>query len=327
MLLRRHCLAVMMLALTGWATGSHAQTPSQAWPAKPVRLVVGLAPGGLVDVLARTVQPHLAEALKQTVIVENRGGAGGNVAGAEVVRNGSDNHTFLLNPSTTESVNPLMFASMPFDPQRDLRPVALLANSQLFLFVRSSLGVDTLEAFVEYARKQPNPLNYGSAGNGTTPHLAGELLKQATGIQATHAPYRGVAPAIQDLAAGQIDFAFGPATVFPMVQSGKLKVLAVASRQRAAVAPDIRTFSEAGIDGVFADSLFGVYAAAGTRDDVVDRMNGEINKVLARPEIQARFLDAGAEALPLRAAEYAARVQDEKKLFAPLMKSLGLKEQ
>ncbi|MGE8633689.1 MAG: tripartite tricarboxylate transporter substrate-binding protein, partial [Achromobacter piechaudii] len=109
MLLRRRCLALMMLALTGWATGSQAQTPPQAWPTKPVRLVVGLAPGGLVDVLARTVQPHLAEALKQTVIVENRGGAGGNVAGAEVVRNGGDNHTFLLNPSTTESVNPLMF--------------------------------------------------------------------------------------------------------------------------------------------------------------------------------------------------------------------------
>jgi hypothetical protein len=141
----------------------------------------------------------------------------------------------------------------------------------LFLFVRSSLGVDTLEAFVEYARKQPNPLNYGSAGNGTTPHLASELLKQATGMQATHAPYRGVAPAIQDLAAGQIDFAFGPATVFPMVQAGKLKVLAVASRQRAAVAPDIRTFSEAGIDGVFADSLFGVYAAAGDQSAVPGR--------------------------------------------------------
>ena len=124
MLPRRRCLAMMMLALTGWATGSHAQTPSQSWPVKPVRLVVGLAPGGLVDVLARTVQPHLAEALKQTVIVENRGGAGGNVAGAEVARNGGDNHTFLLNPSTTESVNPLMFASMPFNPQRDLRPVA-----------------------------------------------------------------------------------------------------------------------------------------------------------------------------------------------------------
>ena len=258
MLLRRRCLAMMMLALTGWATGSHAQTPSQPWPVKPVRLVVGLAPGGW-STCWRAPCSRPAEQ-KQTVIVENRGGAGGNVAGAEVARNGGDNHTFLLNPSTTESVNPLMFASMPFNPQRDLRPVALLANSQLFLFVRSSLGVDTLEAFVEYARKRPDPLNYGSAGNGTTPHLAGELLKQATGIPATHAPYRGVAPAIQDLAAGQIDFAFGPATVFPMVQAGKLKVLAVASRQRAAVAPDIRTFSEAGIGGVFADSLFGVYA-------------------------------------------------------------------
>ena len=324
MLLRRRCLAMMMLALTGWATGSHAQTPSQPWPVKPVRLVVGWRPEGW-STCWRAPCSRTAEALKQTVIVENRGGAGGNVAGAEVARNGGDNHTFLLNPSTTESVNPLMFASMPFNPQRDLRPVALLANSQLFLFVRSSLGVDTLEAFVEYARKRPDPLNYGSAGNGTTPHLAGELLKQATGIPATHAPYRGVAPAIQDLAAGQIDFAFGPATVFPMVQAGKLKVLAVASRQRAAVAPDIRTFSEAGIGGVFADSLFGVYAAAGTRDDVVDRMNAEINKVLARPEIQARFLDAGAEALPLSVADYAARAR-RKEIVRPLVNALGLKE-
>lgn len=322
-MLRRHSLLMMMLALTGCLTSVPARAEAPAWPTKPVRMVVGLAPGGLVDVLARTVQPHLSDAFKQTVIVENRGGAGGNVAGAEVARNGGDNHTFLLNPSTTESVNPLMFTSMPFDPQRDLRPVGLLANSQLFLFVRSSLGVDTLEAFIEYGRK--HPLNYGSAGNGTTPHLAGELLKQASGIDATHAPYRGVAPAIQDLAAGQIDFAFGPATVFPMVQSGKLKVLAVASRQRAAVAPDIRTFTEAGVDGVFADSLFGVYAAASTRDDVVERMNRELNKVLERPEIKARFLDAGAEALPLSAADYAARVREEKTLFAPLMKSLGLK--
>ncbi len=174
----------------------------------------------------------------------------------------------------------------------------------MFLFVRSSLGVDTLEAFVEYARKQPNPLNYGSAGNGTTPHLASELLKQATGMQATHAPYRGVAPAIQDLAAGQIDFAFGPATVFPMVQAGKLKVLAVASRQRAAVAPDIRTFSEAGIDGVFADSLFGVYAAAGDQGAVPGRRRrgataerGRLRRACAGREEIVRPIDevVGAE--------------------------------
>ena len=318
---RRHWLA----ALASLCAAVPALAQSSAWPTKPVRLIVGLAPGGLADVLARVVQPHLTSALGQPFVVENRGGAGGNVAGAEVARNGGDGHTLLLTPSTTESVNPAMFERMPFDPQRDLRPVAQLANSQLFLFVRSSLGVDNLEAFIGHAKEHPNKLSYGSAGNGTTPHLAGELLKQATGITAAHVPYRGVAPAIQDLLAGQIDFAFGPATVFPMVQSGKLKVLAVASRKRAAVAPQIRSFSEAGIDGVFADSLFGIYAPSSMRADVVDQLNREINKVLGRADIRARFLEAGAEAEPLSPADYAALVHTEKRLFTGVVKALNLR--
>jgi tripartite-type tricarboxylate transporter receptor subunit TctC len=156
----------------------------------------GRRPGarGLADVLARAVQPHLAQALGQPVLVDNRSGAGGNVAGAEVVHNGNDGHTFLLVPSTLESVNPSMFSKMPFDPQRDLRPAAQLANSQLFLFVRASLGVDTLEAFIAHAKKNPDKLSYGSAGNGTTPHLAAELLKQASGITAAHAPTGALRP-------------------------------------------------------------------------------------------------------------------------------------
>jgi tripartite-type tricarboxylate transporter receptor subunit TctC len=322
---RRRLLTASAAAVAGALLPWRASGQAAVWPQKPVRLVVGLAAGGLADVLARSVQPHLAEALKQPVVVDNRGGAGGNVAATEVVRNGGDGHTFLLVPSTTESVNPAMFAAMPFQPQRDLQPVALLANSQLFLFVRASLGVETLAAFVAHAKSHPNTLSYGSAGNGTTPHLAGELFKQAAGFTATHAPYRGIAPAIQDLVAGQIDFACGPATVFPMVQSGKLKVLAVASRKRAAVAPEIRTFAESGIDGVFADSLFGVYAPAGARADVVERLNREINKVLERPDIRARFLEAGAEATPMRPADYAALVQDEKRLFTAVVKALNLK--
>lgn len=313
------------MALASPLTARHALAQPGSWPGKPVRLVVGLAPGGLADVLARAVQPHLAQALGQPVLVDNRSGAGGNVAGAEVVHNGNDGHTFLLVPSTLESVNPSMFSKMPFDPQRDLRPAAQLANSQLFLFVRASLGVDTLDAFIAHAKKNPDKLSYGSAGNGTTPHLAAELLKQASGITAAHVPYRGVAPAMQDLMAGQIDFAFGPATLFPMVQAGKLKVLAVASRQRAAVAPEIRTFVEAGIDGVFADSLFGIYAPAGLRADAIERFHTELNKVLRRPDIQRRFLEAGAEAEPLSIADYTARVQAEKRLFSGVVKALNLK--
>lgn len=322
---RRDFALSTLAASTLMTHGSVMAQTKTAWPTKPLRIVVGLAPGGLADVLVRIVQPHLTEALKQPVVVDNRGGAGGNVAGVEVVRNGSDGHTFLLVPSTTESVNPTMFTSMPFDPQKDLRPVAQLANSQLFLFVRSSLGVDTLEAFIAHAKKNPNALTYGSAGNGTTPHLAGELLKKSAGISATHAPYRGVAPAFQDLVAGTIDFAFGPATIMPWVQQGKLKVLAVASRKRAAVLPDLRTFTEAGINDVFADSVFGVYAPTRASAEAVTRLNTEINKVLARPDVKARFLEAGAEAIPLSPAEYSAQVQEEKRLFGAIVKALDLK--
>ncbi len=324
-MLKRRSLTGYITTMTGLALAGPVLSQSASWPTKPVRLVVGLAPGGLADVLARSIQPHLSAALKQPVIIDNRGGAGGNVAAVEVINNGKDGHTFLIVPSTTESVNPAIFASMPFDPQRDLKPVALLANSQLFLFVRSSLGVDTLEAFIAYAKKNPNSLTYGSAGNGTTPHLAGEMFKKAAGIAAAHAPYRGVAPAIQDLVAGQIDFAFGPATVFPMVQSGRLKALAVASRKRATVSPDIRTFSEVNINGVFADSLFGIYAPSWERADVVERLNREINSVLQRPDIRTRFLEAGAEAVPLKTTEYASRVQEEKRLFVSVVKSLGIR--
>ncbi len=324
-MIRKYGVAVLLAACAHLLSVGDAVAQAVSWPTKPVRLVVGLAPGGLADVLARLVQPHLALALGQPVLVENRSGAGGNVAGNEVVHNGRDEHTFLIVPSTTESVNPVLFASMPFDTDRDLRPVGLLADSKLFLFVRSSLAVDTLEAFLDYARKNPATLSYGSAGNGTTPHLAGELFKQATGITAVHVPYRGVAPAIQDLIAGQIDFAFGPATTFPFVQAGKLKVLAVASQNRATIAPDLRTFSEAGIEGVIADSMFGVYAPSNVRTEVIERLNHEINKVLERPEIKARFIEGGAEAVPLRATEYASRVQQEKRRFAAVIKSHGLK--
>ncbi|MCZ2495662.1 tripartite tricarboxylate transporter substrate binding protein [Xylophilus sp. Kf1] len=328
---RKKTATVLLSCLLGLAAlaacaPSRAQAPAQpaAWPTRPVRLVVGLAPGGLADVLVRAVQPHLSAALGQPVLVDNRGGAGGNVAGVEVVHNGGDGHTFLITPTTTESVNPSLFARMPFEPQRDLRPVGLLADSKLFLFVRASLGVDSTEAFIAYARAHPGQLTYGSAGNGTTPHLSAELLKQATGITAVHAPYRGVAPAMQDLVAGQIDFAFGPATSFAFVQTGKLKVLAVASRGRAQIAPEVRTFQESGIPGVYGDSMFGVYAPAGMRPEAVERMNRELNKVLERPDIRARFLEAGAEALPLSPADYAARVQAETRVFSAIVKSKNL---
>ena len=321
--LRRRAFTTF-LGLCGLAVASGASAQSASWPAKPIRMVVAFPAGGLADVLTRVIQQPLSEALGQPLVIDNRGGAGGNVAGSEVVRNGNDGHTFLVTVSTTESVNPSMFARMPFDPQKDLQPVALLANSQLFLITRPTLDAASVKDFVAFARTNPNKLSYGSAGNGTTPHLAGELFKQGAGITATHVPYRGAAPAIQDVMAGQVDFGFAPGTVLPTVKAGKLKLLAVASRQRTASAPDVPTFSELGIPGVFADTYFGVYASAAMPASSVERMNREINKILAQPAIQARFLELGAEAVPVKAAEYKAMVQAETKLFTEIVKARGI---
>lgn len=303
-------------------TGVTAQTPS--WPSRRVRLVVSFPAGGLADVLSRMIQQPLGDALGQPIIIDNRGGASGNIAGTEVVRNGGDHHTFLVTVSTIESVNPLIFNPMPFDPQKDLQPVALLANGRLFLITRRTLPPNSLREFVDYARTPGNLLRYGSAGNGTTPHLAGELFMRSAGFTATHVPYRGAAPMIQDVMAGHIDFAFAPGTVFPAVRAGTVKVHAVASRTRDPGAPDVITLSETGIRDVYADTLFAIYAPQGVPQDVIDRLNREVNRVLAQQSIKMRFLELGAEAIPVRVDEFKAMVQAEARLFSGIVRSRGI---
>lgn len=313
----RRGLLLLALGLAG--AGALAQ--QAPWPAKPVRLVVAFPPGGLADVMARMLAPQLGEALGQPVVIDNRGGASGNIAAVELVRNGGDGHTFMVNVTTIESVNPLMFDKLPFDPARDLQHVALLANTQLFLITRPSLPAGNLKEFVAYARAHPGKLSYGSAGNGTTPHIAGELFKQNTGLFATHIPYRGAAPAIQDVMAGQIDFAFAPGTVFSAVKAGKLKLLGVASRQRTANYAGAPTVEEEGFGKVYVDAPFAVYAPAAMPAAHVQRMNREINRLLAQPAIKARFAEVGADAVAMSAAEVKALVQEEVALFGPVVKA------
>lgn len=296
-----------------------------SWPSKPVRLIVAFPPGGLADVMARMLTPQLSEALGQPVVIDNRAGAGGNVAAAELVRNGGDDHTFMVNVTTLESVNPLMFDRMPFDAAKDLQHVALLANTQLFLIVRPTLPVNNIKEFVVYAKANPGKLSYGSAGNGTTPHIAGELFKQTTGIFATHIPYRGAAPAIQDVMAGQIDFAFAPGTVFQSAKSGKLKLLGVVSQQRTANYPSAPTIEESGFGKVFVDTPFAIYASASMPAANVTRMNREINRLLTQPATKTRFAELGADAVSMSPAEVKALIQAEIALFGPVVKSRGIR--
>jgi len=323
---RRLVAATLTLAIGVLANpAAFAQASPAPWPSKPVRMVVAFPAGGLADVMTRAIAPQLAEALGQPVVIDNRGGASGNLAAQELIRNGSDNHTFMVNVTTLESVNPLLYgARMGFDPSKEFRHVALLANTQLFLIARPNFPANNLKEFVAYARANPGKLNYGSAGNGTTPHIGGELLKQTAGIQATHAAYRGAAPAIQDVMAGQIDFALAPGTVFPSVKAGRLKLFAVASRQRTQNYPEAPTVQEEGFGHVFVDTPFAVYAPSGMPDDPVMRMNREINRLLAQASIQSRFAELGADALPMSPAEVKALVKAESEVFGPVIKAGGI---
>ncbi|WP_028603019.1 Bug family tripartite tricarboxylate transporter substrate binding protein [Ottowia thiooxydans] len=319
-LTRRH-----LLGLAAGLAATNVSAQPAPWPSRPLRIVVAFPPGGLADVLIRMLVPQLTEVLGQPVVIDNRGGASGNVAGVEVARNGGDGHTLLVNVTTLESVNPLMFGRMPLDPAKELQHVALLANTQLFLVTRPTLVSNTLAEFVAYARANPGKLSYGSAGNGTTPHVGGELFKQTAGIFATHIPYRGMAPAIQDVMAGQIDYAFVPGTVFPSVKAGKLKLLAVASRQRASYYTAAPTVNELGFGPVYVDTPFAVYAPAAMPAANVAHFNRELNKLLMQPAIKARFADVGAEPVALSPAELTAMVKAESALFGPIVKARGIK--
>lgn len=297
---------------------------AQAWPSKPVRLIVSFPPGGLADVMVRLMQQPLSDALGQPVLIENRSGASGNLA-ADVVAKSSDGHSFVVTTSTIESVNPYLFASMPFDPAKDLAHVSLLANSRLYLVTRADLPPGDLKAFVAYARSHPGKLSYGSPGTGSTPHLAGEMFKQTAGFFAVHVAYRGIQPAVQDLLAGQIDYAFVPGTALTFVRSGKLKLLGVVSSDRAQEAPGTPTFAEQGFGEVQVDSLFGIYGPAGTPAEVIDKLNREVNRQLVLASTRARFADLGAEPLPATPAAFKSAVQAESARFSALIKARQIK--
>jgi tripartite-type tricarboxylate transporter receptor subunit TctC len=296
----------------------------QAFPNKPVRIVVGFPPGGVADVFARSIQPSLQENLGQPVVIENRAGANGNLAADFVAKSPGDGYTMVLSSTGIETVNPLMLPKS-FDAQKDLQPVALLGDIQLFLVTKQQLPPNNLAEFLAYAKANVGKLSYGSAGSGSTPHLAGELFKQATGIFATHIPYRGAAPALQDLLAGQIDYYFDPGIAFPHVRAGRLKMHAVASRKRSKLFANVPTLLETGIRGVEADTLFGLWAPAATPQDVVARLNREVNRSLALPAVKERFAGVGGDADPVSVAEFRQKIQAEAAVFGAIIKARNIK--
>jgi tripartite-type tricarboxylate transporter receptor subunit TctC len=294
-----------------------AQTP--AWPSKPVRIVVGFAPGGTTDVMARTLAQAATEALGQTVLVENKPGASGNIAAGEVAKAAPDGYTFLVAPTSVETANPSLFKS-PLLPSRDLTPVMGIGRTQMYLIARPGLEVKDGKQLVAMAKAQPGKLAYASAGTGTPPHLAGELFKQSAGVFITHVPYRGAAPALQDVMASQADIAFDPGIAFPHIKSGRVKLLAVASDKKSPFFPDVPTYADLGIKNAGLDIWFGVWAPNNTPPEIVARLTSELNKALAAPALKQRFGDLGAEPTPLDNAAFRKLLADEGKTLAALIK-------
>lgn len=315
--LRRQMIQAAAAAVCAFATVGAAQ--AQAWPSKPIKIVVGFAPGGTTDVMARVMAQSLTEALGQTVVVDNKPGASGNVAASEVIRAAADGHTFLIAPTSFETANPFLF-KQTIAPAKDLTPIAGVGRSQMYLVVKPESTFKDAKEFVAYARANPGKLSYSSAGAGTPPHLAGELFKKVTGVFATHIPYRGAAPALQDVMANQADYVFDPGIAFPHVRAGKVRMLAVAGAKRSSFFPEVPTLAELGFKGSELDIWFGMWAPNGTPAEVTGRMAREIAKVLTQANTKTRYESLGAEPIGLDNSEFRALLGSEAKMLSGLIK-------
>ena len=292
---------------------------AQAWPSRPIRIVVGFAPGGTTDVMARVMAQSLSESLGTSVVVDNKPGASGNVAAGEVIRAQPDGYTFLIAPTSFETANPFLF-KQTIAPAKELTPVVGVGRSQMYLVVKPQSPFKTAKELVTWARANPGKLSYSSAGPGTPPHLAGELFKKVSGIFATHIPYRGAAPALQDVMANQADYVFDPGIAFPHVRAGKVRMLAVAGSKRSSFFPDVPTLAELGFKGAELDIWFGMWAPNGTPADVTARMGREIAKALAQPATKTRYESLGAEPVGMDNAEFRALLGNETRMLGALIK-------
>ncbi|MGQ3083374.1 MAG: Bug family tripartite tricarboxylate transporter substrate binding protein [Hydrogenophaga sp.] len=316
---RRWHLAGSAAAAALLALGAQGAALAQAWPDKPLKVVVGFPPGGAADQIARLVSTPLATALGQPVVVENRAGANGNIAGESVVKSPADGYTLLMSSGGMVSVNPHI-SRMSFDPVKDLTPVASAARVLVYLMARPTIEAKNVQELIAYAKANPGKLTYGSAGNGSSPHLAGEMLKSQAGMFTVHVPYRGAAPALSDLMGGQIDYYFDPGIGLANAKAGRTKLLAVGSLKRSPLFPDVPTLDEVGLKGFDADTVFGFYAPAGTPPAVIAKLNTEINKVLATAAVKDRITALGGEALPLTPAEFGQRGLEDSKRFGAIIR-------
>ena len=321
---RREFLA---LALLGSAIGLPLRALAQAYPSRPIKLVVPFPPGGPTDVMARLVADRLSSALGQPAVIENRpGGAGGTVGAKSVASSDPDGYTLLVAFVGTLTIAPAIYADSGYNPIRSFAPVALLATGPQILVVKPEFPAKSLQELVAYAKANPKAINFASPGQGTQPHLLGEIFKSATGAEITHIPYRGSAPAITDLLAGQVHMMFDTSAVLlPHIQSGKVKALAVTTAKRDPTHPDVPTVIEGGVPQLEATIWASVVAPAGTPAGVVEQLNRTIKEGLGSGEMRDRFGRLGLQPAPMSPQDFSAFIAAETKKWAAVVASAGIK--
>jgi len=299
---------------------------AQSYPSKPVRIIVMYGPGSTIDIMARLIAPKLNEALGQPVIVENRPGAGGAIGMDMAAKAPPDGHTLTIGATGPSVTNPLLYPKTPFDPIRDFAYISLIATGPAVIAVHPSIPAKNVKDLVALAKARPGQLNYGSPGVGTSPHLAGELFKLVTTTSIVHVPYKGNAEAITDLLGGQISIVFtGVPPVIPLMQAGKLKLLATTGDKRIPTIPDLPTIAEAGYPGAAMGIWYGLVAPAATPKDVLARLHKEITRIQTLPDIRERFVQLGTEPTSSTPERFTSLVREELAKWGKVIKAAGIK--
>jgi tripartite-type tricarboxylate transporter receptor subunit TctC len=315
-------IAAAIAGLVALAMPARAAEP---YPIRPIRMIVPFPAGGTTDIFARQVGDRLSRALGQSVVIENRGGAGGNIGSDAVAKAEPDGYTIVMGTVGTHAINPSLYRQMPYDALRDFKPVAFVAGVPNVLVVNPrAVKATTVQAFVAEAKAAPKALTMASSGNGTSIHLSGEMFRQMTGTPFVHVPYRGSGPAVNDLVGGQVDLMFDnlPSSI-EQIRAGNLRAIAVTSARRSAALPDVPTVAEGGVPGFEAASWFGLFVPARTPDAVVERLNAEVRKALSDPDAQKRFADIGGEIRSYAPDEFRAFVAGELEKWAKVVKESG----
>jgi tripartite-type tricarboxylate transporter receptor subunit TctC len=319
---RRTKRLLFILALALYASAASAQ----AYPSRPLRLIVPFAPGGAVDIIGRLMADAVSRSLGQPVVVENRPGAGAAIGAEAVARSAPDGYTLLIGTSSTHGVNSAVNPKLSYDPVKDFSPVVLLATAPWMVVVNPSLPVHNPKELIEYAKAHPGQLNFASYGRGSSNHLATELLKARAGIDVVHVPYKGSAPALLDLVAGQVNFMLDTySTSAPLVEAGKIRLIGVTSSKRVAYAPDVPTVAESGVPGYVTGAFFAIWLPANTPAPIVERLNREFNSALKQDVIKERLLKLGLQPAGGTAQELGRVVVDEVRTWADLVKQQNLK--